>query len=128
MAKLIFGCGYLGLRVARLWISQGNAVYAVTRSSDRAETLAAQGIQPIVADLLASDQIQLPEGIRTVLFAVGYDRGSSQPIHDVYAGGIARALSSTPMNVERFLYISSTGVYGSVSGLEVNEDTPCQPT
>lgn len=128
MAKLIFGCGYLGLRVAQLWITQGDAVYAVTRSPDRAKALGAEGIQPIVADLLANDPIPLPDGIRTVLFAVGYDRGSSRSIHDVYAGGIARALSSTPIDAERFLYVSSTGVYGSVSGQEVDEDTPCQPT
>lgn len=128
MAKLIFGCGYLGLRVARLWISRGDTVFAITRSSERAAILAAEGIRPIVADLLGADQIPVPPELTTVLFAVGYDRGSSRTIQDVYAGGIARALISTPLGIERFLYISSTGVYGNVAGQEVDEDTPCQPT
>jgi uncharacterized protein YbjT (DUF2867 family) len=41
MAKLILGCGYLGRRVARLWLAAGEEVYAVTRSAERAELLAA---------------------------------------------------------------------------------------
>lgn len=128
MAKLIFGCGYLGLRVARLWISRGETAYAVTRSPERGAVLAAEGIRPIVADLFATDQISVPPNVTTVLFAVGYDRGSSRAIQDVYVGGIARALVSTPLSIERFLYVSSTGVYGTVAGQEVDEETPCKPT
>jgi len=44
MAKLIFGCGYLGLRVAQLWRAVGHAVFAVTRSNERAAKLAAAGV------------------------------------------------------------------------------------
>jgi nucleoside-diphosphate-sugar epimerase len=31
-------------------------------------------------------------------------------------------------SVERFIYVSSTGVYGKVTGAEVDETSPCQPT
>ncbi len=128
MAKLIFGCGYLGLRVARLWINRGETVYAVTRSAQRASTLAAAGIRPVVWDLLSGQTGPFPQGIRTVLFAVGYERGGSLPIHEVYAGGVARAVEWLPESVERFIYISSTGVFGNATGQEVDEETPCQPT
>ena len=37
MNRLVLGCGYLGLRVARLWKSKGDDVYAVTRSKINAE-------------------------------------------------------------------------------------------
>ena len=63
-----------------------------------------------------------------MLFAVGYDRRAGQSIHEVYVGGLARAIAALPDSVERFLYISSTGVYGHVTGSEVDEDSPCQPT
>src|SRR5438270_3377509 len=72
MAKLIFGCGYLGLRVARRWRASGDAVYAVTRSSERADQLLREGIQPIVADLTEQTQLLLPQDVRSVLFAIGY--------------------------------------------------------
>ena len=127
MANLIFGCGYLGQRVARLWRDQGQEVYAVTRSLERAKQLAGEGLKPLVGNIDGSTQLLLPQGVRTVLFAVGFDdRGRS--IHDVYVGGITNALRSLPETIERFIYISSTGVYGKVTGREVDEDSPCQPT
>jgi nucleoside-diphosphate-sugar epimerase len=127
MANLIFGCGYLGLRVARLWRDQGRDVYAVTRSPERAQQFASEGIKPIVSNPSGGTQLLLPQGVRTVLFAVGFDR-AGQTIRDVYVGGIANAVRSLPEKVERFIYISSTGVYGKVIGQEVDEDSPCDPT
>jgi nucleoside-diphosphate-sugar epimerase len=154
MAKLIFGCGYLGMRVAALWRSAGDEVLAVTRTRERAATLAASGLVPIVADLATSSELPIPQGVRTALFAVGYDRSSRQPIHDVYVGGLVRALDALPHTVEKVIYISTTGVYGQVTptplsprgrgvggegetsgerhirgeGALVDEDTPCHPT
>jgi nucleoside-diphosphate-sugar epimerase len=143
MAKLIFGCGYLGTRVASLWQQAGNEVFAVTRSSERAATFAASGLKPIVADLTASAELPIPQGVRTALFAVGYDRQSGQPIHEVYVGGLARALACLPDSIQKVIYISSTGVYGQVTdnsplapggrgaggeGWVVDESSPCQPT
>ena len=140
MAKVIFGCGYLGLRVARLWIARGEQVHAVTRSPERARLLAAQGLVPIVGDIAADGNVSLPPDMETVLWAVGYSRsrlpgGTSGPprqggptIHDVYVGGLQTALRWVPPGVRHFIYISSTGVYGQVTGSEVDEDSPCQPT
>jgi nucleoside-diphosphate-sugar epimerase len=128
MAKLIFGCGYLGHPVARLWRARGSEVLAVTRSPQLGQQLAAEGIRSLVGDLAGDAQIAIPQGVRTVLFAVGYDRVSEQTIHEVYVGGLARVLDSLPDSIERFVYISSTGVYGHVNGTEVDEDSPCQPS
>ena len=83
---------------------------------------------PVVADLTANAELPIPQGVRSVLFAVGYDRQSGRSIHEVYVGGLANALAALPESVERFVYISSTGVYGQVTGSEVDEDSPCQPT
>src|SRR5262245_24796675 len=128
MAKLIFGCGYLGLQVARLWLAAGDAVFAVTRSAQRAAQLAAAGIDPLLANITADAQLQLPQEVRTVLFAIGYDRGSRQSIHEVYVGGLAGAIGRLPKAVGKVIYISTTGVYGQVTEGEVDEDSPCDPT
>lgn len=129
MKKLIFGCGYLGSRVARLWRQQGHEVLAVTRSPSKAAALAAAAITPLVADLCQPDTLapiaQLGE-IETVLFAVGFDRASGKSIREVYAGGVARVLQALPA-VSRFIYISSTGVYGQAAGDVVDETSPCDP-
>jgi nucleoside-diphosphate-sugar epimerase len=127
MAKLIFGCGYLGLRVARRWRSAGETVYAVTRSAQRAEQLAAEGINSLVANLAGDSQVVLPQDVETVLFAVGYDRACDRTMHEVCAGGLERAIRWLPPAVERFFFMSSTGVYGQVDGETVDEDSTCQP-
>src|SRR4029450_2997962 len=110
MAKLIIGCGYLGWRVARLWQAGGERVFAVTRSAERAASLAADGLVPIVADVTDATQLALPQDIETVLWAVGHSKaptaGQGSSIHDVYVGGLANALRALPQTVGRFLYIS----------------------
>lgn len=128
MAKIIFGCGYLGGRVARLWLAQGETVYAVTRSHRRGKQLAAEGMIPLVADVAKSAEVPMLQRVSTVLFAVGYDRASNLPIHEVYASGVANAVAWMRNLADRFLYISSTGVYGQVAGQVVDEWSPCQPT
>src|SRR5262245_43756932 len=127
MANLIFGCGYLGQRVARLWLAGGETVFAVTRTDQRAGQLAEAGIKPIVANLLGQAKPQLPAEIRTVLFAVGHGRDSRQSIRDVYVRGLATVLDWLPASVERLIYVSSTGVYGQSDGQVVDEDTTCNP-
>jgi nucleoside-diphosphate-sugar epimerase len=127
MAKLIFGCGYLGTRVAALWRAAGEEVFAVTRSSQRAASLVASGLVPIVADLATSAELPIPQGVRTVLFAVGYDRQGGKSIHEVYVGGLGRVIACLPESVEKVIYISSTGVYGQVTGNDVDEASPCRP-
>jgi nucleoside-diphosphate-sugar epimerase len=127
MIKLVFGCGYLGLRVARLWQEAGDEVFAVTRSPTKAAELTKAGIRPIVGDLLADQELTLPQDVRCVVFSLGYDRSAGHSIHDVYAGGLKRAIAALPQSIERFIYISSTGVYGDFAGEIVDEDSPCQP-
>jgi len=63
-----------------------------------------------------------------VLFAVGFDQGGADTIQDVYARGLENAVRWLPESVGKFIYISSTGVYGKVTEREVDEDSPCEPT
>jgi nucleoside-diphosphate-sugar epimerase len=128
MSKLIFGCGYLGSRVAQAWLDQGRTVHAVTRSPERADAFRRRGLRPLVADVTAPLALRsLPE-CETVLFAVGFDRGSGRSIREVYVDGLRAVLAALPPTVRRFLYISSTGVYGQSEGQWVDEDSPCEPT
>lgn len=127
MTKLIFGCGYLGERVAQRWCEAGHDVAVVTRSRHRAEAFEGQGFQAIVADITRPESLTSLPAAESVLFAVGYDRSSGPPITEVYAGGVRNVLAALPADTGRFIYISTTGVYGNADGDWVDEQTPPDP-
>jgi nucleoside-diphosphate-sugar epimerase len=127
MTKLIFGCGYLGERVARLWQNAGYELVVVTRYGERAAAFQNTGFRAIVADVTQPNMLKKLPAAETVLFAVGFDRLAGGTIEEVYAGGVKNVLSALPSDVRRFIYISTTGVYGSAGGGWVDEDTPPDP-
>ena len=125
--KLVFGCGYLGSRVAAAWRDAGHADSHVRRRNDRAEQFGADGFQPVVADVTDPATLaNLPQA-DTVLFAVGFDRTVGQTIDEVYVDGVKHVLIALPDSVLRFIYISTTGVYGPADGNWVDEKTPTNP-
>jgi nucleoside-diphosphate-sugar epimerase len=127
MTKIIFGCGYLGKPVARRWRESGNEVIAITRSAARAGRLTGSVSHVLVADVTRSETLKDFPAADTVLFAVGFDHSSEQAIDDVYAGGVRNVLAALPAAVRRFIYISTTGVYGPSGGDWVDERTPPDP-
>ena len=125
---LVIGCGYLGRRVAANWQSQGGTVSSLTRSPENAAFLSRLGIEPIVGDVLEPATLRsLPES-DVVLYAVGYDRTAGNPKREVYVQGLEHVLAEIAPRVGRFLYVSSTSVYGQDAGELVDESSPTEPT
>lgn len=128
MTKLILGCGYLGRRAAAAWLVEGHDVAAVTRSETKAAELRAAGITPIVGDLATKDGLPPLPPAETVLYAVGFDRSPGQSIEQVYVQGLAQVLDALDIAaLDKFLFISSTGVYGQTDGQWVDEQSDCRP-
>lgn len=127
-SALIFGYGYLGGPVAKLWRDEGRTMYAVTRSEERAQQVESSGPTPIVADVTDPSTLRNLPTVDTVLFAVGYDRTSSKSIDEVYVGGVRNVLDALPTSIGRFIYISTTGVYGDAGGEWIDESTPTNPS
>ena len=129
-STLIFGCGYLGERVGKLLLAQGDRVYGTTRGAGRAETLASFGIEPFIVDVTEPDTWRdWPIRPDRVLYCVGFDRRAGHSIRQVYVDGLRRALGwlgrehpDCPL-----VYASSTGVYGGDDGAWVDESTPADP-
>ena len=121
---LIIGCGYLGRRVALGWQATGRRVAALTRRN--AGTLLALGLDPIVGDVLDPDSLRQLPPAPVVLYAVGYDRGGGQTMRAAYVDGLGHVLDTLPPP-RRFIYISSTGVYGQADGGWVDESSPIDP-
>lgn len=115
------------MRAAACWVSEGGSVYAVTRHRERCCELIAGGIQPVVADIMVPETLKdLPQA-DTVLFAIGYDRGSGHTIRQLFVDGLRNVLTHLPAQVSRFIYISSTGVYGQSGDVWVDELSSCEP-
>ncbi len=127
MTKLVIGCGYLGCRVARKWLQQGEQVTVVTRSKERAERLRKEGFCPVVADVTNSDSLKVLPGAGTLLHAVGYDRQAASPRRAVVVDGLQNVMETLSSSIDRLIFISSTGVMGGHHGDWVNEATSCDP-
>jgi nucleoside-diphosphate-sugar epimerase len=128
--NLVFGGGYLGLRVARQWRQAGRDVAVVTRSRKRALELEAAGFRPVVADITEQESLAAIDSmsqIATVLFAIGFDAAAGKSRRQVHIDGLQNVTRALPATVRRFIYISTTSVYGQHDGSWVDEDSPCAP-
>lgn len=127
MSKLVVGCGYLGRRVAAAWLQAGHEVVALTRSTANAQELSRLGVCPVVGDICEPATLAKLPDAETVLFAVGFDRTAGRSQHEVYVDGLRNVLNHIASRCERFLYISSSSVYGQSAGEWVDEASPCEP-
>jgi len=124
--RLIIGCGYLGERLAARWLAGGSRVWGVVRTPARVTRLAASGVEALIADVASTEPLPpLPE-VDTVVWSVGFDRSAGHGYRDVHVEGLSRlleALTGRP----RVILVSSTGVWGRLDGLSVDEETPPHP-
>ena len=124
---LIIGCGYLGLRVARLLKQQGERVFATSRSPDRLTRFADEGIEPILADVLDPASLTALPSVDRVFYAVASDRSSGIPVRRLYVDGLQNALHALASKTSWIVSAGSTGVYGDHDGDWVDETTPTDP-
>lgn len=127
-SRLIAGCGYVGFRAAKLWASEGCRVTAITRGSDRAAEFMAAGLIPLVMDLAAPEESDSLPTSEVALWAVGMDRSSGVSRQKIWIDGLRWFVHNLPTPPRRFIYVSSTSVYGSADGDLINEASPTNPT
>jgi nucleoside-diphosphate-sugar epimerase len=121
---LIIGCGDTGRRLAAAYRNEGRQVTGVVRSEGSVRALTAAGIRPIRCDLDAGDLPSLPSGgTRTFYFAPPVDVGAD----DVRIERLLEHLELTGLPA-RFLYMSTTGVYGDCEGRWIDENEPLKPS
>ncbi|MBT3891768.1 MAG: NAD-dependent epimerase/dehydratase family protein [Planctomycetaceae bacterium] len=125
--RLIIGCGYLGFRVAKLWQILGHDVHLLTRSEQTAAMFEQQGFTAHLGDVTQLSSLDHFPAATEVLYAVGFDRAGNYDIHDVYCQGLKNVIERLPQAPNRFIHISSTGVYGQIDGSLVDEETLAEP-
>lgn len=76
--------------------------------------------------MLDTESLKRLPSVDTVVYAVGFDRSAGATMRSVYVEGLARVLDHLPPP-GRFLYVSSSSVYGQTDGGWVDEESPTEP-
>jgi nucleoside-diphosphate-sugar epimerase len=131
MRVLIAGCGYVGMALGRRLVSSGHEVFGIRRSPDQTGEMAQTGIIPVQADLSDKSTFQnLPRHCPWLVFCAASGGGDVAAYEQTYLQGISNLLEwlkSTATPVSRFVYTSSTSVYGQMDGSWVDETAETAP-
>lgn len=126
MRVLIVGCGYVGLPLGATLVQQGHTVVGLRRTAGAAAALRSAGIEPRVADV--TDPVSLaavPADFDWVVNCVAASGGGPEDYRRTYLEGTRNLLAWLAVRPPaRFLYTSSTGVYGQTDGSTVSETSP----
>jgi nucleoside-diphosphate-sugar epimerase len=118
---LLIGCGDVALRTAALLKGRAR-LYGLIRRNDEIPKLRARGIVPIVGDL---DRIGSLDRLRTAPFAVlHFAPPPSEGRDDPRTQRLIAALARARIIPQRFVYLSTSGVYGDCAGARVTETRP----
>ncbi len=129
MRVLIIGCGYVGLALGAELVRSGHAVFGVRRNPAAGSELKSTGIQPLFADITNSASLaKLPRDFDWVVNCAGSGGGGVEDYRRLYMQGtrnLIEWLASAPP--QKFVYTSSTSVYGQDDGSQVDETAPTAP-
>ena len=122
---LIVGCGYIGRRVAAILAREGHAVSGVVRSQQSADKLVECGARVVCADL-----DRLPADVDWGCHAADIYYFAPPPAEGQQDLRIRAFLASLPaqLKARRFVYISTSAVYGDCHGAWITETQPLRPT
>ena len=131
MRVVILGCGYIGIELGRQLTDAGHDVTGVRRSDSGCQAIEDAGFSAQQADLTDSDNVAgLPDADWVVFAASSGGRGADAA-REIYVDALGDAIDSYGSRAsppDRFVYTSSTGVYGDHDGEWVDEETPLEPT
>jgi nucleoside-diphosphate-sugar epimerase len=129
MRVLIVGCGYVGLPLGMELIRQGHEVFGLRRSASAEGELKAAGIQPLLGDVTQPETLaKLPREFDWVVNCVSSTGGDAENYRQVYLQGTRNLVEWLAVNPpKKFLYTSSTSVYGQNDGSQIKESSPAEP-
>jgi nucleoside-diphosphate-sugar epimerase len=126
MKCLIVGCGYVGLPLGAELVRQGHEVFGLRRGAP--DELKAAGIRPLIADITEPETLaELPRDFDWVVNCAA-SGGGAEDYRKIYREGnrnLISWLANSPP--KKFIYTSSTSVYGQNDGSVVAENSPVEP-
>jgi nucleoside-diphosphate-sugar epimerase len=143
MRVLIVGCGYVGMRLALELASQGHQVSGLRRSAPGqpgTETALlpigsgegeSRGLAPglLAADITRPAELaKISPEYDWVVNCVSSSRGGAEDYRKTYLEGTRNLIDwLSPRPPGKFVYTSSTSVYGQTDGSLVTEASPAEP-
>lgn len=122
MRVLVIGCGYVGLPLAGELARRGHEVFGVRRTAAPMP----EGIIPVPCDITSSEQLaRLPSNVDCVINMVSSTKGGVDEYRAVYLDA-TRAMWSR-VRCSKYVFTSSTSVYGQTDGSVVTEISPAEP-
>ena len=128
MRVLIVGCGYVGLPLGAELVRLGHEVFGLRRNPAAENELKAVGIQPLSGDVTKPETLaKLPRQFDWVVNCVAAG-GGAENYRQIYLEGnrnLVSWLADSPP--QKFVFTSSTSVYGQDDGSVVTENSPAEP-
>jgi nucleoside-diphosphate-sugar epimerase len=127
MKCLIIGCGYVGLPLGAELVRRGHEVSGLRRSGPA--ELKAAGIHPLMADITELESLaQLPRNFDWVVNCAASGGGSADDYRKIYLEGNRNLITWLAVSPPgKFVFTSSTSVYGQNDGSVVTEQSPVEP-
>ena len=127
----ILGCGYVGIELGGRLADEGWNVVGVRRSSDGIDAVESAGLTAVRGDATDASTLTTIPDADVVVYAASPGRRGEEAVRETYVEGQRAVLDhfggrSNPP--DRYLYTSSTGVYGDHDGAWVDEETPLSLT
>ena len=128
MRVLIVGCGYVGLPLGAELVRQGHEVSGLRRNASAETELKAAGLQPLCGDVTQPETLAgLPREFDWVVNCVAAG-GDAENYRQVYLQGTHNLIEwLAPSPPKKFVYTSSTSVYGQTDGSQIKESSPTEP-
>jgi nucleoside-diphosphate-sugar epimerase len=129
MRVLIIGCGYVGLPLGAELVRLGHEVSGLRRSAAAEADLKAAGLAPLLADITRPETLaMLPREFDWVVNCAAAG-GDAENYRQVYLQGTRNLIEWLgPNPPKKFVYTSSTSVYGQTDGSPVKETSPTEPS
>ncbi len=129
MRVAIVGCGYVGIELGRQ-LASDHEVIGVRRSDEGVTAIESAGFEAVQADLTDANALGAVPDPDAVVFAASSGGRGADAAREVYVEGqqtVIDHFGERENAPDRYLYTSSTGVYGDHGGDWVDEETPLDP-
>ncbi len=132
MRVLVTGAsGRVGRRLVPRLLGQGEVVRVLVRSEEQASAFREGGAEAVVGDLLQPDTlVKATSGMDAIVHLAAFFRGATEAEARAtnIGGSLALARAAYQAGVPRFVYISTSLVYGPSRGRPIREDDELRPS
>ena len=124
---LIAGCGYVGTALGLCFARDGNVSWGIRRDTSPLP----HEIRLFQADLTVPGMLRkLPDETSHVVYLAAPGEATEEAYRGTYVDGLKNLLAAIEkqrLSIERFVFASSTAVYGQRGGEWVDESSPTEP-